>query len=342
MAPAADDPLPHASLLSIIDADLQGVEERLVAETRSDVGAVREISSHTLLSGGKRLRPALAILCARVAAYHRSEFAYPADRVVSAAAAAEMIHMATLMHDDVVDEAPERRGRPTASAVYGNSITILTGDFLLAKSMSLLAHNDDNLHIVRVFSDVTVAMAEGEVLQAAIAHDLDISIERYEEVIERKTARFLAGCCETGALLGGADPVQAAELRGYGHHLGMAFQIADDLLDFLGEPKKTGKPLGTDLRDGRVTLPLLHALAVADRDLTAHLRDRLCRPDGQIGDADIAAITAMIQRAGGFEAAQRTAEECAERAVHDLRSFPVSPYRQSLERLARFVIARDR
>ncbi|MBC8101905.1 MAG: polyprenyl synthetase family protein [Cytophagales bacterium] len=338
----SDNTSSPVSLLGLIEGELQKVEARLIAETRSDVGAVRDISGHTLLSGGKRLRPALAILCARTAAAQRTSFVYPEDRVIAAAAAAEMIHMATLMHDDVVDEAPERRGRPTASAVYGNSITILTGDYLLAKSISLLAHNDENLHVVRVFSDVTVTMAEGEVLQDVIAHNLDIPLETYEEVIERKTARFLAGCCETGAMLGGADAAEAAALRAYGHHLGNAFQIADDLLDFLGNPKKTGKSLGTDLRDGRVTLPLIHALAQADSETRESLRVRLAPPGGAMTDADIAAITATIQRLGGFEAAQKVAEERTERAIKELRRFPASPHRDALERLARFVVARDR
>ena len=151
------------SLLHDIEDDLAAVEARLAAETRSEIGAVRDISGHTLLAGGKRLRPALALLCAHVAGRE-----YPNDRAVAAAAAAEMIHMATLMHDDVVDESHERRGKPTANSIYGNGITVLTGDFLLAKAISLLAHNDDNLQIVRVFADVTVAMAEGEVLQAAV------------------------------------------------------------------------------------------------------------------------------------------------------------------------------
>lgn len=331
-----------SSLLALIEEELLKVEERLVHETRSDVGAVRDISGHTLLSGGKRLRPALGILCAHAAAAERPNYVYPQDRIIAAGAAAEMIHMATLMHDDVVDEATERRGRPTASAIYGNSITILTGDYLLAKSISLLAHNDDNLHVVRVFSDVTVAMAEGEVLQEAVAHHLDVPLETYEEVIERKTARFLAGCCETGAMLGGADPGEADAFRAYGHQLGMAFQIADDLLDFLGDPKKTGKMLGTDLRDGRVTLPLIHTLAEADEETRNHLRELLMPDDGVVSDAAIATITATIHRFGGFEAAQKIAENRVDCALQELEKFPPSPHRDALERLARFVVARDR
>lgn len=323
-----------AAFLTCIEDDLHHIEERLIAETRSDIGAVRDISGHTLLSGGKRLRPALAVLSARVI-----DRTFPTDRSYAAAAAAELIHMATLMHDDVVDESPERRGRPTASQVYGNGITVLTGDFLLAKSISLLAHNDDNLHIVRVFSDVTVGMAEGEVLQAAVAHDLTITQATYEEVIERKTARFLAGCCEMGAIMGDATETEAAALRSYGHHLGMAFQIADDLLDFLGDPKRTGKPLGTDLRDGRVTLPLIHALATAPSDATAILHALLSQPT--LSEADIAQITALILRLGGFDAARREAEARVERAVAELTRFPANVYRTALEQFAAYVVARD-
>jgi octaprenyl-diphosphate synthase len=323
------------SFLQCIEDDLARVEERLVAETRSDIGAVRDISGHTLLSGGKRLRPALALLCARMV--QRQPVT---ERAYAAAAAAELIHMATLMHDDVVDEAAERRGRPTANSVFGNGITVLTGDFLLAKSISLLAHNDENLHVVRVFSDVTVGMAEGEVLQAAVAHNLDITMQTYEEVIERKTGRFIAGCCETGAIMAGGTEAEAAAVRSFGHHLGLAFQIADDLLDFLGDPKKTGKPLGTDLRDGRVTLPLIHTLQTADTETKAQIRALLAHKP--VTDTDIATITAIIARHNGFEEARRIAAERAERAIMELSRFPRSVYRTSLEELARFVVARDR
>jgi octaprenyl-diphosphate synthase len=340
--PEAEQPPRSAaavvSFLACVEEDLRHVEERLIEQTRSDVGAVRDISGHTLLSGGKRLRPALALLAARTVGA-----TVPEDRAYAAAAAAEMIHMATLMHDDVVDESPERRGRPTANAVFGNAITVLTGDFLLAKSISLLAHNDDNLAVVRVFSDVTVGMAEGEVLQAALAHKMDITMDEYEEVIERKTARFLAGCCESGAMMGDGTEAQIAALRTYGHHMGMAFQIADDLLDFLGDPKKTGKTLGTDLRDGRMTLPLIHTLEVADEETKAQIKALLLPSrSASITDAEIAAITALIARHGGFETARCIAEARADRAIVELERFAPSPYRDALEQLARFVVARDR
>ena len=330
-------PLSAPALLDGIANELAQVEERLRAETRaSEVGAVRDIGNHTLLAGGKRLRPALAVLCARVVGRD-----YPAERAARAGAAAEMIHMATLMHDDVVDESRERRGKPTANAVFGNAITVLTGDFLLAKGISLLAGNDDNLHVVRVFSDVTVAMAEGEVLQAAVAHDVEITLATYEEIIGRKTARFLAGCCETGGMLGGATASERAALRAYGYDLGIAFQIADDLLDLSGDPQKTGKPLGTDLRDGRVTLPLIHALQHASPEDQARLRAALSSST-QITEADIALVAALVARGGGFEAARQFAYERAECAARHLCAFADSPYKTTLTRLARYVVGRDR
>ena len=325
-----------AGLLDCIEADLKAVEERLIAETRSDIGAVRDISGHTLLSGGKRLRPAIAMLAARTVGNE-----VPLHRAYAAAAAVEMIHMATLMHDDVVDEAAERRGRPTANAVYGNGITILTGDFLLAKSIWLLSRDEENLALVRLFADVTIAMAEGEVLQAAVSGRYETPLSTYEQVIERKTARFLAGCTEAGGLLGGATEAEAAALRSFGHHLGIAFQIADDLLDFLGDPKQTGKPLGTDLRDGRVTLPLIHTLTVCDSATQAELSVLLERGQA-LTDANVASVTALIARHGGFEKARGIAEKRAERAIEELARFPDNVYKETLITLARYVVSRDR
>ncbi|MDX1931915.1 MAG: polyprenyl synthetase family protein [Capsulimonadales bacterium] len=321
--------------LRCIEGDLARVEEILVQVTRSDIGAVRDISGHTLLSGGKRLRPALGLLCARLVGRD-----FPKERAYAGAAAAELIHMASLMHDDVVDSAPERRGVPTANSLYGNGITVLTGDYLFAKAVSLLVHNDENLRVIRIFSDITVGMTEGEVLQAAVARNPDIDMETYEEIIARKTASFLAGCCETGAIIGGATDDEASRLHAYGLHLGMAFQIVDDLLDFLGDPKKTGKPLGTDLRDGRVTLPLLHTIRVTDAETRQHIREILGR--GSLSDADIAGVTATIARHGGFEQARRGAEEQVERAIDCLGRFSESAYRTALIEQARYVVARDR
>ena len=328
-------PVVAEPLFGAVATELADVEACLEHETRSTVGAVGTISGHTLLSGGKRLRPAVALLSARAVGRQ-----FPRERATAAAAAVELIHMATLMHDDVVDAAGERRGRPTAGSVFGNGITVLAGDFLLAKSIHLLCRDEENLQLVRLFADVTVAMAEGEVLQASVAGDTSIDIATYEDVIERKTARFIAGCCEAGGLLGGANPEQAAALRLYGHHLGMAFQIADDLLDWEGDPRVTGKPRGTDLRDGRVTLPLIHTLASGGSDTAEALRDALSGET--IDDDDVERVASLVENAGGFRFARNDAKRRAEAAVAQLESFPASPYKRALTDFARFVVERDR
>jgi len=288
-AEPAQSQLQAPSLLACIDDDLNRIEERLIESTRSPIGRVRDISSHTLLSGGKRLRPALAVLAAR--SLQRD---FPDERAYAAACAAEMIHTATLMHDDVVDASPERRGRPTAGHVYGNGITVLTGDYLFARAISLLAHNDDNLAVIRVFSEVVVAMAEGEVLQNAVAHDLTIPVTTYEEVIERKTARFLAGCCETGAMLGGGTEPEIAQLRAFGHHFGMAFQIADDLLDVEGSAEELGKPAGQDSALGKTTFITLLGVDGARKRIDAllTLADTALKPFG--AKADVLRATARF------------------------------------------------
>ena len=194
---------------------------------------------------------------------------------------------------------------------------------------------------MRLFADVTIAMAEGEVLQAAVAGRYETPMSTYEQVIERKTARFLAGCTEAGGLLGGANEAEAAALRSFGHHLGIAFQLADDLLDFLGDPKQTGKPLGTDLRDGRITLPLIHTLAACDSTTRADL-SALLEKGQSLTDADVASITATIARHGGFEHARAVAEERMEHAIEELARFKESVYKETLIALARYVVSRDR
>ena len=227
--------------------------ERLLEEVLSateGLGAVTAL--HLLRAGGKRIRPLVTLLSARV-------FNARDDDVVPIAAAAEMIHMATLVHDDVIDHAPTRRGRPTVNAIWGNYPAVLTGDFMLARAMSLIV-DQGNPRVLKIMSDMIFEMCEGEIAQHQSKGRLDQTQEDYFRRIGKKTARFFQACCESGAILGGASPAQVKAMGAFGYYLGMAFQVVDDLLDVVGDESEMGKPAGSDLAEGLLTLPVLYLL----------------------------------------------------------------------------------
>jgi len=328
--------VPRAvSFLDIVHDDLVSVEGLLGNEIRSDVKAAYAISGHTLSAGGKRLRPALVVLSAHAACQ-----SFPASTVFASAAAAELIHMASLIHDDVVDGSAERRGRPTANATFGNQISVLVGDYLLAKSIYLAAR-EGNIDVIRVFSNVTVGLSEGEVLQITAKGDVDTSEETYLTIIQKKTAGFIAGCCEVGAMLAGASPDQVAALTCYGLNCGLAFQIADDLLDYTGDPQKTGKPVCGDLREGKMTLPLILTLRDVTEAERGHLLHILEEPEA-LTDAEIADVRAAIVRHDGYTRTADAARRYVEQAQDALLGLPDSPYRNSLHALADYALTRER
>ncbi len=322
------------SFLDRVQDDLMAVERLLQEEIRSDVRAAYAISGHTLSAGGKRLRPALVVLAA-----HAVQGAFPTRTIHASAGAAELIHMASLIHDDVVDNADERRGRPTASAAFGNQISVLVGDYLLAKSIYLAAR-EGNLDVIRVFSKVTVGLSEGEVLQITAKGDVDTSEETYYKIIGKKTAGFIAGCCEIGAMLAEPSPETLTALTAYGLNLGLAFQIADDLLDYTGDPKVTGKPPCGDLREGKMTLPLILTLA----DVTpAERRDLLCilQEPERLTDEEIAQVQATILRHDGYARTAHVAQGYVAAAQDALRALPLSVYLNALAELAEYSIRRQ-
>jgi octaprenyl-diphosphate synthase len=329
--------LPIVSFLDPVQADLNAVENLLNEEIRSDVRAAYAISGHTLSAGGKRLRPAAVLLSARSV---RNLF--PAKTVYASASAVELIHMASLIHDDVVDNTGERRGRPTANVIYGNQISVLVGDYLLAKSIYLAAR-EGVLEVIRIFSRVTVGLSEGEVLQITSQGDPTTTEETYFDIIRRKTAGFIAGCCEVGAVLAEASPTVREALSDYGMALGLAFQIADDLLDFLGDPKVTGKPRGSDLREGKMTLPLIAAFrALSDSD------PRRASIAGWIEDPEtlttgaIEQVVAVIHEFDGFAYARAAAvRQVAEAQAKITHLLPASQYRDSLCALAEYALGRN-
>lgn len=323
------------NFLDCIQTDLAAIEALLDEEIRSDVRAAYAISGHTLSAGGKRLRPALVTLAARAV-----QNAFPTRTIHASAGAAELIHMASLIHDDVVDNAEERRGRPTANAAFGNQISVLVGDYLLAKSIYLAAR-EGNMDVIRVFSKVTVGLSEGEVLQITAKGDVDTSEETYLKIISKKTAGFIAGCSEIGAMLAEASPAVLTALTSYGMNLGLAFQIADDLLDYTGDPKVTGKPACGDLREGKMTLPLILTLHDTTAGERRSILEILQEPEA-LTESEIACVQEAVERHDGFRRTAAVARDYVTAAQQALEALPVSPYRDALSGLADYALTRQR
>jgi len=324
---------PHiAKLLEVVLPDLQAVEERIQQEISSPVRTIWSLGGHVLSSGGKRLRPALVCLSA-----YATGLPVDRNRLIPLAAAAELMHTATLIHDDVVDNTTTRRGRPTASALFGNGVTVLTGDYLLAKAMNLLAEDGD-IAIIRTISQIAIEMSEGEVLQMIHTSDASISEQTYFDIIRKKTAVFIQGCCRAGALVAGAPEPVVDALSRYGYHIGMAFQIADDLLDYIGNPARMGKPVGNDLREGKFTLPLIIAL----RESTPADRERLLQMiEAPVKDGEIQQVVEIIRRYDGFAQTQAIAAHHVRQAMEALGSLPPSTIRESLTALCDYIVERE-
>lgn len=329
-----DSSPPSTEFLDLVRDDLCSVELRLDVEITSEVKKVYALAGHVLSAGGKRLRPAMVALSTRAVAAEPDM-----ERVETVGASVELVHMATLVHDDVVDNTATRRGKPTANAVFGNGVAILTGDFLLARAMRLLAVDGD-LRIIRTVSDITIAMSEGEVMEIIATGDPKITPDHYFEILRKKTAVFVEGCCRCGAILGGATADQETALAQYGYRLGMAFQIADDLLDYTGDPVVTGKPVGSDLRDGRATLPFLLALGearAADRDVLLAAFGNAALTDEAVSKA-----VHVLDRYGVFDRSRAAAREHVELADAALKHLPCSPARECFSALTDYVVQRDR
>ena len=235
-----------------VRADLDAVEREFERQVQSQVGVIPEIGRYIQKSGGKRVRPAVLLMAARLCGYS-------GPRAILNAAVVEFIHTATLVHDDIIDDAEVRRGQKAVHSRWGNDVTVLAGDFLYIKSMAM-ALTQDTLDVVRLLCDVTLRMIEGEIYQLTKNGVVDISEDEHFEIIRRKTAYLFGGCAEIGGMLGEAGPARENELREYGFNLGVMFQLVDDLLDFTGESDTLGKPIGGDLREGKMTLPMIHLL----------------------------------------------------------------------------------
>jgi octaprenyl-diphosphate synthase len=331
MSAAPDTVFPVTMTLeeirALVRSDLEGVNRVIRARLKSAVPLVDQIADHIIAGGGKRLRPLLVVLVGRACGHGGLA-------VVEAAAFIEFIHTATLLHDDVVDGSSMRRGRDTANEVFGNQASVLVGDFVYSRAFQMMAALTSQ-RVIEIMAEATNVIAEGEVLQLMNAHDPDTTEQRYLEVIYRKTAKLFQAGAEVAAVLAGAPPAVQQALAAYGKHLGTAYQLMDDVLDYRSNPAERGKNLGDDLAEGKPTLPLIHALRHGDQAQQAAIR--LAIENG--GLAQLEPIIAAIDSTGGLEYTARLAQTESERALKLLDALPDSPYRTGLAALARFAVA---
>jgi octaprenyl-diphosphate synthase len=332
LARPAAGALVLSDILGLVGEKLKAVEEEVGRNLRSDIGVIDELGSYLANGGGKRIRPLLLLLSAQAAGYR-------GERDVLLASVFEFIHTATLVHDDVIDGASLRRGRSSLNATWGNSLTVLLGDYLYIKSMSMALTADD-LRIIKILADITLRMIEGELIQSRRVGDLHVTAEEQLEIVRRKTAYLFSGCGHVAGVLAGAGPEREEALRNYGMNLGMSFQIVDDMLDFTADEKTLGKPVASDLREGKLTLPLIYLLERGD---AAHLsKVRAVLEDRDFSRVGSAEIVALVRENGTLERTREIARLYGERARRELTGFPDSLARRALECLPDLILSRDR
>jgi octaprenyl-diphosphate synthase len=321
---------PH-EILDLVQNDLDRVEREIGLESVASVEVVTTIGRYLHDGGGKRLRPILLLLSSRIAGSFN-------DASIRLAAVVEMIHTATLVHDDVIDIAKTRRGRPSSNAIWGNHTCVLAGDWLYMQAFQM-ALRERNFRVLELLISLTQLMVEGELLQLERIGKIDVSEADYMELVDRKTASLFSATARLGAMVGGADEVTEARLGEFAWNLGIAFQLVDDVLDFTSREQVLGKPVGSDLREGKVTLPLIYALGEA----TAEERDLVATVllDGSYDRAGFAEILELIERRQGIERARERAQQFTEKARSIIAEFPESPYQRALWAVTELVTDRD-
>jgi octaprenyl-diphosphate synthase len=315
-------------VLDLIADDKQAVDRLIQARLASNVVLIDQISHYIINSGGKRLRPVLVLLAARA-------LGYQGPHHIDLAAVIEFIHTATLLHDDVVDASELRRGRQSANAVFGNEASVLVGDFLYSRAFQMMV-GVGSMRVMQILSDATNTIAEGEVLQLLNCHDPDTTEQRYMDVIHYKTAKLFEAASQLGAVLAGRPGDEEQAMARYGMHLGTAFQLVDDVLDYSASSEQLGKNIGDDLAEGKPTLPLIYAMRQGSPEQAALIRHAI--ENG--GRENMAEITAAIESTGAIAYTSRSARQEADRALAELANFPDSPYKQALAALAEFSVAR--
>jgi octaprenyl-diphosphate synthase len=324
--------LIFSDILGLVGPKLSAVEAEVARNLHSEIGVIDELGTYLFNGGGKRVRPLLLLLSAQMAGYR-------GERDVLFASVFEFIHTATLVHDDVIDGATIRRGRSSLNAAWGNSLTVLLGDYLYIKSMSMALTADD-LRIIKLLADITLKMIEGELIQKRRQGDISVTAEEHLEIVRRKTAFLFSGCSRVGALLARSEPEQEAALESFGMNLGMAFQLVDDLLDFTSDEKTLGKPVISDLREGKLTLPLIYLLEEGRPEHKGKVQQVL--EDGDFSHVESGEILELVRAHGTLEKTRDLARRFGERARGDLRHFPDNLARRALETLPDLILARDR
>ncbi|MCC6007751.1 MAG: polyprenyl synthetase family protein [Rhodobacteraceae bacterium] len=322
---------PHEALAACLAEDMEAVNA-LIRERMASRHAPRipEVTAHLVEAGGKRLRPMLTLAAARMCGYEGAHH-------VALAATVEFIHTATLLHDDVVDESTRRRGRPTANLLWDNKSSVLVGDYLFARAFQLMV-GTGSLRVLDILSEAAATIAEGEVLQLTVAGNIATDEETYLRVVRGKTAALFAAACEVGGVISDMPEAQVNALRAYGDALGIAFQIADDFLDYGGAGDGIGKNIGDDFREGKITLPVIRALSRADGAERLFWERTLGR--GQRDEGDLETALEILSRHGALEATRAAAQEWSGRARAALTHLPAHPIRDILDALADYVVAR--
>ena len=313
----------------LLAGDMAALDGVIRARLHSEVVLVRQVAEYIIHSGGKRLRPVVVLLTAKALGYDGSHH-------LELAAVVEFIHTATLLHDDVVDESQLRRGQDTANARFGNATSVLVGDFLYSRAFQMMV-TVQNMRVMEVLADATNTIAEGEVLQLMNCHDPDVTEEAYMRVIRYKTARLFDAAGRLGAIVAGRDRAVEDALGAYGMHLGTAFQLIDDVLDYSGDKAATGKNVGDDLAEGKPTLPLLHVMRKGTPEQSQRVREAIASG----GTQDFSAILHAIRDTGALEYTRQRAEQEAQMAVEALASLPPGTYRDALIELASFAVHRN-
>lgn len=326
-APAAD---PVQDLLDLVGPDLDRVNALILERMQSPVPLIPELAGHLIRSGGKRLRPMLTLASARLCGY-------AGDHHIRLAATVEFIHTATLLHDDVVDSSDLRRGKPSANAIWGNQSSVLVGDFLFSRAFQLMVATG-SLRVLDILADASAVIAEGEVMQLAASRDISTNETTYLTVIECKTAALFAAAAEVGAVVAGAGAEAEEALRAYGRNLGVAFQLVDDALDYSGRQLTMGKAVGGDLKEGKITLPVILAYKRGGAEDRGFLRRALEERGGASGD--LARTMQILERHGALADTLARAESYAARASEALHALPAGPHKDALAGLCRFVVTR--